>query len=650
MVSPGHKKSRRRQRFLRMLGRMSLRSRLMLAFFILIISSASATILIGNMVLGTQILKLAKSKVEVDLKIAWQIWDARIESMQHVTDIASRYPETGSHGDLIASMMQQGVFDFAGIVDAQGNLIARSGPEGTDPTPPLDIVMAAMKRRSPLTSAVIVPIAAILQQAPRLKEQLSPFVAHTNAMLLVSAAPTTDASGKISGAVYGAFLVNGATDMVKHMVEVAGTGRTCRLPHCYAATVFQDGVRISTSLNEERFESPLLSSADAHVADEVLNRGSTYVGIAQVLSEPFYTAYQPIVDYHGSIIGMLGIGTTVSEYLEAQSQTIFLFSSLIAGGMIFGIIMTLLFSWWLVKPVASLAEGMCRVAEGDLSYKVRIESADELGQLARAFNRMVKAVKTRDMQLREMTEDRLSAFEKQISIGRLAAGVAHEINNPLTAILSLSSLLLRHSPPGSNSREDLEIIVEETTRCREIVSGLLDFARETPTSKKIIDLNRVMKDTMALANKYQATRQVDISVVPHAEPMLVLADAKQLQQVFINMTVNAAEALRDAAEQGILAASDGHIWITIDEDSSGDFAIVQFKDNGVGIAEENLNRIFEPFFTTKGKSKGTGLGLSVSLGILQKHGGTIDIESERGKGTTITLHLPRHFDSPAALS
>ena len=633
-----------------MLGRMSLRSRLMLAFFILIISSASATILIGNMVLGTQIFKLAKSKVEVDLKIAWQIWDARIESMQHVTDIAGRYPEAGTHAQLIASMMQQGVFDFAGMVDTRGNLIAASSAtEGTGPVSPLPIVMDAIKRRSPIASAVIVPIAAILRQAPHLKEQLSPFVAQKNAMLLVSAAPTTDDSGTVTGAVYGAFLINGASDMVKHMVEVAGTGRTCRLPHCYAATVFQNNVRISTSLNEERFDSPLLSSADALVIEEVLTRGSTYVGIAQVLSEPFYTAYQPIVDYRGTIIGMLGIGTTVSEYLEAQSQTIVLFSSLIAAGMIFGVIMTLLFSWWLVKPVASLAEGMCRVAEGDLSYKVRIESADELGQLARAFNRMVKAVKTRDLQLREMTEDRLSAFEKQISIGRLAAGVAHEINNPLTAILSLSSLLLRHSPPGSNTREDLEIIVEETTRCREIVSGLLDFARETPTSKKVIDLNRVMKDTIALANKYQATRQVEISFTPHTEPMLVQADAKQLQQVFINMTVNAAEALRDAVEQGLRTASEGHIRISIDEDSSGDFAIVQFRDNGIGIAEDNLNRIFEPFFTTKGKSKGTGLGLSVSLGILQKHGGTIDIESEPGVGTTITLHLPRYFDTRADL-
>ena len=633
------------QNLLQWLGRMSLRSRLMLAFFILIISSATATIIIGNMVLGTQIFKLAKSKVEVDLKIAWQIWDARIDNMKHVTGIASRYPDACAGSDMVDSIMSQGVFDFAGVVDISGSLMAHSAIEENHELGPMPIVMEAIGTKQTIASAVMIPTRRILQEAPKLARQMEPFMDQPEVMVLMSVSPMVARDKTIVGAVYGAFLINGATDMVTHMVQMAGVGRTCHLDHCYAATVFQQGIRVSTSLHQDRFESPLLSNADDPVIREVLQKGSTYIGIAQVVSEPFYTAYQPIRDYRGNIIGMLGIGTTVSEYMEAQSHTILLFSTLIAGGLIFGIIMTLLFSWWLVKPVASLAEGMSRVAEGDLNYKIRIESADELGQLTRAFNRMVKAVKTRDMQLREMTENRLSEVEKQISIGRLAAGVAHEINNPLTAILSLSSLMLRHTPAGTNSREDLEIIVEETTRCREIVSGLLDFARETPTAKKVIDLNQVMKSTMSLANKYQATRLVDITVRYHKGPMYVRADAKQLQQVFINMTVNAAEALRDAQEQGLRDVSDSRIWITIDDDSSGDFALVEFRDNGVGIEENHLKRIFEPFFTTKGKSKGTGLGLSVSLGILQRHGGSIDIDSEPGKGTIISLHIPRHFES-----
>jgi two-component system NtrC family sensor kinase len=262
---------------------------------------------------------------------------------------------------------------------------------------------------------------------------------------------------------------------------------------------------------------------------------------------------------------------------------------------------------------------------------VRIETADELGRLARAFNRMVRAVKERDNKLREVTEDRLSAVEKQISVGRLAAGVAHEINNPLTAILSLSSLMLKKAPVDDPRHEDLEIIVTETTRCREIVKGLLDFARERPMAKRIVDIREVIRDTLRLTDKYEPMKRVHVEVKEAAYPLDVNGDPKLLQQVFTNLLTNAAEA----CEQG------GRIRVTADEDSSGGFVQVQVEDNGKGIPKEHLDRIFEPFFTTKGARKGTGLGLSVSLGIVQKHEGTIDVHSAEGKGTTMTVTLPR---------
>jgi two-component system NtrC family sensor kinase len=299
--------------------------------------------------------------------------------------------------------------------------------------------------------------------------------------------------------------------------------------------------------------------------------------------------------------------------------------------MILGFLMTWLFSRWLVNPISQLAEGISRVAEGDLSYKVRIESADELGKLSRAFNQMVRAVKERDHKLRDMAENNLTAVERQISIGRLAAGVAHEINNPLTSVLSLSSLWLKHMSTEDPKREDLEIIVTETSRCRDIVRNLLDFARERPTEKKIIDINKVVRDTLVLARKYDSMEAVNMDLELSPVPLNVNGDPKLLQQVFTNLILNAAEA----------TGKGGNIRITTDEDSSGSFALVVVKDNGKGIPREYLSRVFEPFFTTKGASRGTGLGLSVSLGIVQKHDGTIEIQSDEGKGTTLTVVLPR---------
>ncbi len=229
-----------------------------------------------------------------------------------------------------------------------------------------------------------------------------------------------------------------------------------------------------------------------------------------------------------------------------------------------------------------------------------------------------------------MTEERLSRVEKQVSIGRLAAGVAHEINNTLTAILSLSSLMLKHLPENDPRLEDLKIIVEETRRCKNIVKSLLDFARERPMEKEIIDLNEIVRNSLLFTEKYESMDRITTGLNLLDKPLNVFVDPKQIQQVIVNLILNAAEA----CEKG------GKIEIVTEEDSSSSFAHVVVKDNGKGIPKEHMDRIFEPFFTTKGSGKGTGLGLSVSLGIIRKHDGTIEVESIEGSGTTVTVVLP----------
>jgi two-component system NtrC family sensor kinase len=420
-------------------------------------------------------------------------------------------------------------------------------------------------------------------------------------------------------------LLNRNTDMLRRIEALVNP----RNPKEFGGTIFLGDRRIATVV-----KGPVLGTrADPRVSATVLRKGRIYQGEAWVVDRDFYASYMPLNDFDGRIVGMLGVGEGIDSevYTEIRRATIERFATLIAGGMVFGFLMTFLFSLWLVRPIRELAAGMSRVAEGDLDYKVRIESADELGRLAHAFNRMVRAVKERDNRLREMTEDRLSAVEKQISIGRLAAGVAHEINNPLTAVLSLSTLLRKKTPEESPDREDLDIIVTETTRCREIVRSLLDFARERPTERRVVDINEVIHETMALATRYDAMERVKATVEPSPGPLPVNVDPKALQQVFTNLLVNAAEA----TEPG------GWIRIAVDEDGSGGFVQVKLRDNGKGIPKEHLDRVFEPFFTTKGERKGTGLGLSVSLGIVRKHDGSIEIRSNEGEGTEVTVSLPR---------
>jgi len=218
--------------------------------------------------------------------------------------------------------------------------------------------------------------------------------------------------------------------------------------------------------------------------------------------------------------------------------------------------------------------------------------------------------------------------EKLAAVGRLAAGVAHEINNPLTTVLTFSHLLREKEGLGDQDKQDLDLVIQETSRASEIVRGLLDFARERPALKEVLDVNDVVRRTIPLLGNQKAFQR--IAVREHLQEGLppVNADMNRLQQVLLNLSLNACEAMRDGGT------------LTISTSAQGSSVLLKVADTGCGIKEEHLDHVFEPFFSTKPVGKGTGLGLSVSYGIVQRHGGTLEVESEIGKGATFIIVLP----------
>lgn len=239
----------------------------------------------------------------------------------------------------------------------------------------------------------------------------------------------------------------------------------------------------------------------------------------------------------------------------------------------------------------------------------------------------------------EETHLQLVSSEKMASLGKLAAGIAHEINNPLGGILIYSSLLMEDLPPDDPKRPDLERIVQETGRCKEIVKSLLEFARQTEPKREPVDINRAITDGLfflenqALFHNIRITKRLDPSLP------LIIGNAGPLKQVFTNIIINAAEAIHGT----------GELTITTFSSPNRNSVFVEFTDTGEGIPEENLSRIFEPFFTTKDVGKGTGLGLATSYGIVESHGGKIDVKSKVGKGTTFTIELPVRAENETGL-
>ncbi len=237
------------------------------------------------------------------------------------------------------------------------------------------------------------------------------------------------------------------------------------------------------------------------------------------------------------------------------------------------------------------------------------------------------------------THLQLVSSEKMASLGKLAAGIAHEINNPLGGILIYSSLMMEDLPEEDPKRGDLARIVQEAGRCKEIVKSLLEFARQTEPKMEPTDINRAINDGLFFLVNQALFHNVQI--VKKFDPFLpfVQGNASQLKQVLMNIIVNAAEAMHDK----------GTLTITTFPAPDRKTVFVEFTDTGEGIPEENLTRIFDPFFTTKDVGKGTGLGLATSYGIVEDHGGKISVKSKVGEGTTFTIELPIHPETQAIL-
>jgi two-component system NtrC family sensor kinase len=341
-----------------------------------------------------------------------------------------------------------------------------------------------------------------------------------------------------------------------------------------------------------------------------------------------------------------------SEHIEGTSRQIMLVT-LGLGLFFIAIISGFLFviNYMLVtRPMATLENGMRRLAEGTFEEPIRIATNDEMGRLARNFNTMAHDIQRYKDKLENWTrelegevekkaaeiqeaQDQLINAEKLASLGRLAAGVAHEINNPLTGIVTFAHLMLERCPEDrAGDREDLIMIIEQADRCTKIVKGLLGFSRKGASEKLLCNINGLAENAYSMVRNQAAFYDIQVAMKFAEKMPHINADPNQIQQVILNLFTNAADAMNGIGQITIetrTTAEDGV-----------EYAEMSFTDTGPGILPEHLDKILEPFFTTKAAGKGTGLGLPVSYGIIKRHGGELFVQSKTGRGTTFIVRLP----------
>jgi two-component system NtrC family sensor kinase len=236
------------------------------------------------------------------------------------------------------------------------------------------------------------------------------------------------------------------------------------------------------------------------------------------------------------------------------------------------------------------------------------------------------------MEAQRSAENRLIQAAKLAAVGEMAAGIAHELNNPLTSVTGFAELALEGVPEGNETRADLEMVLREALRARDVVRRLLDFARQSESTRTRASLNKVIEDVVALSRHLIHTSGVELSLDLEKELPWATVDANQMKQVLLNLVHNALQAMPDGGAMRITTASASR--------HHRDWVVVSVQDTGVGIPQLEQARIFEPFYTTKGNQGGTGLGLSVTYGIVTDHGGQIDVESQSGTGAKFTVWLP----------
>jgi two-component system NtrC family sensor kinase len=381
--------------------------------------------------------------------------------------------------------------------------------------------------------------------------------------------------------------------------------------------------------------------------------------MALVRNEPScYTAACHEHKKEQSVLGVLDIVYSLDEIDQTIRKNTFTIGIFSLGF----IIITSLFIGVFVRrlvytPLRDLEAGAKRLSSGNLEQLIPVRSEDECGQLATTFNTMTVALKNSQLELQEWArtleqkvEERTKQLriaqaetargEKLASVGLLAAGIAHELNNPLTGILTFSHLIRKKLPDGSEEAEDLDLVIQETKRCATIIRRLLDFAREKTQEKKFADINRLIEDTAHLIEWPAHLHDIAISMDLDPDLPQVWVDEDLISQVIMNMLTNAQHAIEEKGSITIRSRLNPKA-ISPEKDAKPvpmvEIAII---DTGCGIPVENLQRIFDPFFTTKEVGEGTGLGLSISYGIITAHGGTIEVESTVGVGTTFRIYLP----------
>lgn len=619
--------------------------------------------MIGSMLITDRIFRQAQQKVIGDLNSARKVYLDEISRLAGIVKVAGLGREMAAslQGDdfsgleaQLRQLLQSEGLSFLNVVDRNGVVRYRTANRrvGGDLLSDDPIIVKALKGE-PAGGSEIYSQERLKRENPALAEGAPLDILPTplsrptirkeedRGLLLVAAAPLATADGRVIGALQAGMMLNHDSRVVDTITRIVYDQEKGG-----AATIFLGDVRIATSVRDAAGKRATGTLMSGEVAGTVLDQGQPWSSRAFVLKDWNISAYEPISDPGGKVIGALYVGMPERPYLQMRTNLNLTFVAVLLFVALICIGISTWISSHLARPIRALAEAARRMAAGEHIAPIVVATDDEIALLADEFNTMTREISTlnrtleqkvveRTVQLEEKnqqllsTQTELAKAERLSGLGLLAAGVGHEINNPLTIIRGNVELLQEEIPEEAEAREEVEAIMVEVCRIERIVDNLRVFSRSGLKQITLFSLGRVLDGILDQVGHQIPMEPYRLARDYWGKDVEIEGDEDQVRQVFTNLIVNALQAMEGG----------GALGLDMRVDEAGDRVAVSVTDTGCGIDPEHLEKLFTPFFTTK--ARGTGLGLAVSYGIVSDHGGEIRVASRRGEGTTFTVILPR---------
>ena len=654
----------------------TLRTRLILSFLAIIFVGGLGTTIIGTRLVANTLIKQAQKKVTHDLASAWMVYNEKLKEIRNILQFTAARESISeairsNQRELLQRYLDrvriENNLDVLTLTDNRGRVVLRTrnpGVIGNDQSQD-EIISVALKKKV-VASTQIIPREELMVEGEDLVKQASMKIIptpkatprkrteETSGMMLKAAVPVVTQDGNLLGVLYGGNLINRDYYIVDRIKEIVFKGEKYKGKDTGTATIFQGDLRISTNVKTEEDQRAIGTRVSEEVDKAVLEKGREWVDRAFVVNDWYITAYQPIKSIKGKIIGILYVGTLEAPYIDIRNKVVLSFFGIALLCLFLVLIMYYFITTGITHPLRDMVVATEKIAQGDLSHEVDVQSKDEIGHLALSFNQMVGNLKAAHQELREWgstlekrvaertdalqkAQQQLIQSEKLASLGKLAAVVAHEINNPLAGILTYIKLLLKITAKEpfplariKEMRGYLSLMDTEMGRVTRIVKDLLTFARQSKPRIEDVDVNSILEKSLSLLENKIKLQNVKLNVSLDPTLPLVPCDFSQIQQSLMNIIINGTEAMSVEGELTIKSRHSKH---------NGGIE-VEISDTGAGISEDNLSKIFDPFFTTKDEGKGVGLGLSIAYGIINEHKGSIEVKSKANKGTTFVIKLP----------